>query len=76
MQSLLPNLPKPCVPEEEDKLSEQEIEELVTELMKVFDSPEITKDPYMSPMLATPEMLAGLPPIHLVVLSVCVCVHR
>ena len=67
MQSLLPNLPKPCVPEEGDKLSEQEIEELATELMKAFDSPAITNDPYMSPMLATPEMLAGLPPVHLVV---------
>ncbi len=67
LQSLLPNLPRQCVPEEQDKLSEQEIQELVVELMKTFDAAECTNDPYMSPMLATPEMLTGLPPIHLVV---------
>lgn len=65
------------MPEEKDKLSEQEIEELAVELLKTFDAPECTNDPYMSPMLATPEMLTGLPPIHLVVrlvMIVCICV--
>ena len=74
MCSLLPSLPGVCVPKESDKLSELEIEELIDELAKVYEAPPITNDPYMSPVLAPPEMLTGLPPVHLVVSRVCVCV--
>ena len=56
-----------CDPEDTDKLSEAELEELIGEVMKAYEGPESTKDPFMSPMLATPDMLTGLPPVHLVV---------
>ena len=54
-------------PKEEDKLSPTAFEELVEEMIKGFQDSDVTKDPFMSPLLAPDEMLSGLPPIHIVV---------
>lgn len=35
--------------------------------MKGYRIGDVTKDPYMSPLLASDEMLSGLPPVHIVV---------
>lgn len=35
--------------------------------MKSYRSVETTKDPFMSPLLASDDMLSGLPPVHIVV---------
>ena len=54
-------------PDRKDILSPTEFEELVEEMMKTFQDGDTTKDPYMSPLLATDEMLSGLPPVHIIV---------
>lgn len=54
-------------PLKEDSLSPAEIDQLVDGVLKSFEDPEVTKDPYMSPALAPDEMLIGLPVVHLVV---------
>lgn len=54
-------------PDEKDKLTEAELEELLAEVMKSFEDDPCTHDPFMSPSLASDELLAGLPPIHIVV---------
>lgn len=54
-------------PDEQDKLSPDEIEALVLEVMKTYQDPEVTKDPYMSPLLAPADMLTGLPTAHIIV---------
>ena len=54
-------------PIEEDKLSPTVFEELMEEMIKGFQDGDVTKDPYMSPLLAPDEMLSGLPPIHIIV---------
>ena len=53
--------------EHEDKLTPDEIEQLVQEILKSFMDDEKTRDPYMSPSLAPEELLVGMPPIHLIV---------
>lgn len=72
-------------PNEEDRLTPAEFEDLVEEVLKSYRTGDITKDPYMSPLLATDEMLSGLPPVHIVVgilfnpreltISVLVCTY-
>ena len=57
----------PQEPLEEDRLSPAAIDQLIGEILKSFEDPEVTKDPLMSPALAPDEMLIGLPIIHLVV---------
>ena len=54
-------------PDERDKLSSDEIEALVLEVTKTYQDPEITKDPYMSPLLAPADLLTGLPTAHIIV---------
>ena len=44
-----------------------EIEKLAEEVIASYDDPEVVLNPYMSPYLASPEMIHGLPPIYLVV---------
>ena len=56
-------------PEQGDILSPSEFEELVEEMMKAFQDGDVTKDPFMSPALATDEMLSGLPPVHIIVIE-------
>lgn len=56
-------------PDECDKLSSDEIEALVLEVMKTYQDPEVTKDPYMSPLLAPADLLTGLPTVHIIVSS-------
>ena len=57
----------PQEPLEEDRLSPAEIDQLIGEILKSFEDPEVTKDPLMSPALAPDKMLIGLPIVHLVV---------
>ena len=54
-------------PDERDKLSSDEIEALVMEVTKTYHDPEVTKDPYMSPLLAPADLLTGLPTAHIIV---------
>ena len=54
-------------PDECDKLSSDEIEALVLEVTKTYQDPEITKDPYMSPLLAPADLLTSLPTAHIIV---------
>ena len=54
-------------PEEQDKLSQDDLEVLILEVLKTYQEPEMTKDPYMSPLLAPDDMLTGLPTTHIIV---------
>ena len=54
--------PDPC-----DKLSQDEIDALISEVMKTYHEPEVTKDPFMSPILAPDDLLVGLPTAHIIV---------
>ena len=44
-----------------------EIEKLAEEVIASYNDPEVVFNPYMSPYLASPEMIHGLPPVYLVV---------
>lgn len=35
--------------------------------MKTYETDASTRDPFMSPVFATDDQLAGLPPIHIIV---------
>ena len=54
-------------PDECDKLSRDEIDALVLEVIKSYEEAEITRDPYMSPLLASADLLTGLPTAHIIV---------
>ena len=54
-------------PDDKDKLTPAETEELLAEVMKGLDGGVCAEDPFMSPLLASNELLAGLPPVHIVV---------
>ena len=55
-------------PDECDKLSSDEIDALVLEVMKTYQDPEVTKNPYMSPLLAPADLLTGLPTAHNIII--------
>ena len=54
-------------PDEHDKLSPEEIEALVAEVIKTYQDADVTKDPFMSPLLAPSDLLVGLPTAHIIV---------
>ena len=54
-------------PDEADKLSQDDLDALILEVLKTYQEPEVTKDPYMSPLLAPDDMLTGLPTTHIIV---------
>ena len=56
-------------PDEVDKLSQDELEALISEVVKTYQDPEVTKDPFMSPLLASDDLLNGLPTVHIIVSS-------
>ena len=56
-----------CEPDEKDKLTPEDMEDLLAEVMKSLEGGGCTDDPFMSPLFASDELLAGLPPVHIVV---------
>lgn len=50
-----------------DKLSQDEIEALILEVIKTYQEAEVTKDPFMSPLLAPDDLLIDLPTAHIIV---------
>ena len=36
-------------------------------MLRGYDNHEVNRDPFLSPVMATAELLAGLPPINIVV---------
>lgn len=54
-------------PDERDKLTPEEIEALICEVVKTYQDAEVTKDPFMSPLLAPDDLLTGLPTAHIIV---------
>lgn len=62
-------------PSREEQLSEEEIQRMTEEVMRIYVDPECTKDPFMSPGLAPSDMLKGLPPVHIVVSQPYICTH-
>jgi len=58
-------------PDDKDKLTPIELEELLAEVMKMYESGPSTQDPFMSPLFATDDQLAGLPPVHIIVSMYC-----
>ena len=55
------------MPSKEDVLSEEEIEHLCRELLDTYKDSETTRDPFLSPALASDDLLEGLPPISIIV---------
>ena len=43
-------------------------------MIDAYDDLEVSSDPLVSPYLASDDVLRGLPPVSVVVSSVCVCV--
>ena len=55
------------IPSPEETLTQQEIDSLVRELLDSYKDSDVTKDPFMSPALASDELLQGLPPVDVIV---------
>ena len=51
-----------CEPDKADKLSLVEREQLISEVLKSYESPQGSTEPLMSIALAPLDMLQGLPP--------------